>query len=223
MTRRVVWLRDMAHAAVIDAELEHLLAGNPSAGDPLSEDLSLMISQLAEAFPEPTISGDIAEIHIAKIVETAATESQPIAPGRNGLGARLGAILSPPATRIAAFGLVLTTSFSGMAYAGVLPDQLQRSTAALGRMVGIELPDPGIANDDVGRPGEAERPPYMHLKDDGLGKRVIREDGATSSRSDDRSGNGDPSGENEGPEGYGGGGDDSVESGGSSGDVEGAG
>jgi|GEM_PF-5192616 len=161
----VVSLEDMTRAAAIDAKLEHLLAGKPPAGDPASEDISLLVAQINELFPEVVIPAEIADAHIAKIVETSSalepiSATQPIATAQYGLWARLGNLFSPLPRKIVAFALSLTAAFSGMAYAGVLPDPLQRTAADLGRMVGIELPDPDrvVTDGDDDGADEADDP-----------------------------------------------------------------
>lgn len=148
MDDRVVSLDDMRPTASIDARVTCLLAGDPPAGDPLSEDISVIITQLTGAFPLSSVPQDIADVHMAKMLEVAATlRTSPEVPFsrpavRRPLISRVRSYFSPLARKVAAVTLSFSAAFSGMAYAGLLPDPLQRTAADLGGLVGLELPDP---------------------------------------------------------------------------------
>lgn len=146
MGERIVSLEDMALAKMVDARLQNILSGQQPGDNPLDEDLSALITQMNELVPEPYIPPEMADAQIAGILDAFAGLGPSIAtvsqPPRRTWAARLGSLSATPARKIAAASLALTTSFSGLAYAGALPDPLQRKAADLAGIVGIDIPHP---------------------------------------------------------------------------------
>lgn len=161
MDERIVSLEDMAFAEMVDARLQNILSGHQPGDNPLDEDLSALITQMNELVPEPHIPTEMTDAHIAGILDTFAglgpstvTAPQP----RRTLAARLGSLAATPARKIAAASLALSTSFSGLAYAGALPDPIQRKAADLAQIVGIDLPHPDDPVIEDSGPAETDVP-----------------------------------------------------------------
>lgn len=161
---------DMTRATMIDEKIESLLGGtSPDAGDPLATELAFMRQGLFEAFPLPVISEQVEDAHLARMmaarVPAAAFVAAEVAADRTGPLERLKASIG---RKVAAGTLAFSTLFGGAAYAGALPDPVQRAVAKAASIVGLELPggeDDALAGDDSEdgprdtRPGDADRGP----------------------------------------------------------------
>jgi hypothetical protein len=126
-----------------DRDLTGLMAGKaPTDGSDL-EDLAAFVSATKAAFQEPPDAHTAAR-HLDAIVET----SQRLAAdgGSEPRRARRRFAPSNPfeslAARLAATAALLLTGFSGAAYAGVLPDPVQRAVADAAGSLGVSLPEP---------------------------------------------------------------------------------
>ena len=71
-----------------------------------------------------------------------------------------------PTRKIVAATLSLTVTFSGLAYAGVLPDPIQRTAADIARLAGVSLPDPDVTTDDSDSPAVTDDPGSESLTPD---------------------------------------------------------
>lgn len=134
---------DMSRSVIIDDKLDALLAGREAApGDELAAELSFMLGQIHQAFPPAVVSEQVEDAHITKMMEAAA--SLPVAETADTVALQaplLDRIRAGLSRRIAVATLALTTAFGGAAYAGVLPDPIQRAASQVAATVGLDLPE----------------------------------------------------------------------------------
>ena len=157
--------RDMNRAAVMDQKIESLLSATADAADPLVAELALMRQSLTEAFPVPTIPDHVKDSHVSRMMEAvvpvAAFAGSNVAADRTTPLETLKASFS---RRVVAVTLALSTAFGGAAYAGVLPDPVQRAVAKAASVVGLNLPG---GEEDVPVKDESGR--SRGVDDDGRG------------------------------------------------------
>ena len=126
---------------MIDKKIESLLSATADLSDPLVAELAVMRQGLAEAFPLPVIPEDVEDSHLARmmaaVVPAASLVTPEVAADRTSPIAVLQASF---ARRVAAVTLAFSTAFGGAAYAGVLPDPVQRAVAKAASVVGLDLP-----------------------------------------------------------------------------------
>jgi uncharacterized membrane protein YgcG len=139
-----------------DDALERTLSGQAPADDEW-RDVALFVEELQEAVPTSDLASE--DLHVAAMVETAhllADKGDPVvrpvsnaaapAPQVSGLPKQKREPMKPMkrSTRnlvrvLAPIAAVLTV-FSGMAYAGALPHQVQKAVSTAASTVGINLP-----------------------------------------------------------------------------------
>ncbi len=180
---------DMRRATVLDKKLDALLAGrDPAPGDEMAAELALMLDEVRAAFPAVVVSEQVEDAHIARIVEAAesvAPVTAPMAPARSSFLDRMRAGLS---RRVAAASLAFTAAFGGAAYAGALPDPVQRAVSNAAGAVGVELPKPGDRDDKGSVTGNDERRDERDPEDATNGPGA--DDPGSSDAADDRSSRG---------------------------------
>ncbi len=159
------YLDDMRWLSNIrDTDIDRLLDGGAPVDERL-EGVARFLQDLGSVFPEePT--GDLESAHVAAMVEEArlADEGIPSSAGaaigrkasstprsRGGWfaprpGTTTGARRFTSVTALAMAGLL---AFGGAAYAGVLPEPIQRAVSDAARSVGIAIPSPRLTHRSV--------------------------------------------------------------------------
>jgi hypothetical protein len=165
-----------------DGDLDALRTGHAPDGDPQADGMAQFVSDLGEAFPEPSTVA-LEGAHIAAMVQAArllADKGELVArPASKAYGpdcqasglpkpwreTMLGRMLAPKAAKVAAGAVVLTLLFSGVAVAGVLPVPVQNTVADIVQTVGIDLPGGANESDtDVSGAHEVSEPDIGRMR-----------------------------------------------------------
>ncbi len=159
MTNGDVYLDDMGF--LIDtAELDRVLAGEVL---PKDAPLARFVEDLRETFPPSPVPVQVEMQHLtvmmAAVDEISRSETALAEVPR--LPTRLDRLRSSVAARVSALTLAAGSGLTGAAYAGVLPDPVQRIVSETAAQVGMDLPHPA---DDA--PGEYVRGSVNDPRDD---------------------------------------------------------
>jgi len=132
-----------------DRETDAILAGNaPAEGGEELQELAAFFRDARVLLAEPPAPA-IAAAHLAAIAEAAprndARASEPQAPVWPRQRTRRVPLGLPMRVAAAVAGLALLSALAGAAYAGALPEPVQRQVADIARRVGLSLP--GYKND----------------------------------------------------------------------------
>ena len=164
--------QDMTRASMMDQKIETLLSGTADMSDPLVAKLAVMQQSISEAFPLPVIAEDVEDSHLARMM-AALVPAAPVVVSQvpaDRTSPLLATLKASFARRVAAVTLALSTAFGGAAYAGVLPDPVQRAVSKAAAVVGLDLPgveDDTLAEDRPEQDGrDSERGPLGEGSDD---------------------------------------------------------